>query len=312
LGLFASAAVPVFALWLPLILLHPDIFRVQFGGNVLNRAGPGLGATLLAPWSILAYQLGQVVEFVQPIQAGLYAIALAWGTVAGWARPETRDFVFHLWASWLLLFLFEGRHPTLGYYAYPAALTSIALGMFAARIADRLEAACRGRLAVFRATVPWLVFGLVLLGFLPGAGLRTLLVHLRHPTDPAYDAHAVARAVMRDLPPRAPAAVDGAYVLDFYLAGRPVLDATIHRLSYDFRTRDYDYVVFSRAGMKRFLPMMNDLTLIRTYGDETDPFASHAALYRRTRPPDPSPMAEPARRSPGPAAGPGLPSARPR
>ena len=77
--LFAITAVLVFSLWLPLILLHADIFRAQFGGNVLHRAGPGLGKTLMAPWSVLGYQFGQVWGYVQPIQAVLYGLALAWG-----------------------------------------------------------------------------------------------------------------------------------------------------------------------------------------------------------------------------------------
>ena len=50
--------------------------------------------------------------------------------------------------------------------------------------------------------------------------------------------------------------MDGAFVLDFYLADRPVLEATIHRLSYDFRTRPFEYVVFARDGLRRFLPAM--------------------------------------------------------
>jgi hypothetical protein len=248
---------------------------------------------MLTPWSILAYQLRQVWDHVLSIQAGLYALALAFGTLAFRKMPESRDFVFQLWASWLLLFLFEGRHPTLGYYAYPAALTSIALGMLASRGAARLERAFGQHHAWLGAALPWLIYGSLLLAFLPGAGLRTLLVNLRHANDPAYDAHALARAVMGDIPSRALTAVDGAYVLDFYLAGRPVLDATIHPLSYDVRTRPFEYIVFAREGVKRFLPLMDDLTLIRAYGDRSDPFAPYAELYRRTRPAAPSPRPRP-------------------
>jgi hypothetical protein len=286
--IFSITALLVFSLWLPLILMHPDIFRAQFVGIVLNRAGQGLGKTMVTPWSILAYQLRQVWEHVQSIQAGLYALALAGTTLAFRKTRESREFVVQLWASWLLLFLFEGRHPTLGYYAYPAALTSIALGMLASRGADRLKRALGRRHAWAGAAPPWLIYGSLLLAFLPGAGLRTLLSQLRHANDPAYDAHAVARAVMDDIPTRAMTAVDEAYVLDFYLAGRPVLDATIHPLSYDVRTRAFEYIVFARGGLKRFLPLMEDLTLIRTYGDRSDPFAPYAELYRRKGPAVPS------------------------
>jgi hypothetical protein len=87
---------------------------------------------------------------------------------------------------------------------------------------------------------------------------------------------------MRDIPPQALTAVDGAFVLDFYLADRPILEATIHRLSYDFRTRPFEYVVFARDGLRRFLPLMSDVVLVRAYGDRSDPFAPYAELFRRT------------------------------
>jgi len=286
--LYALFAVLVFSLWLPLILLHPDIFREQFGSNVFHRAGPGLGATLLAPWSVLDYQLRQIWGYLEPIQAVLYGLALAGGTLAGWLTPGSRDYVFHLWASWLLLILFEGKHPTLGYYAYPAATTSIALAILATRAGVVLERAVARRFLLFRGAMPWLVFGSLLLAFLPGAGLRTVLANFYHRNDPAYDSHALARTVLRDISPQALTAVDGAFVLDFYLADRPVLEATIHRLSYDFRTMPFEYVVFARDGIRRFLPLMSELVLVRTYGDRSDTFAPYAELYRRTdlAPPD--------------------------
>jgi hypothetical protein len=178
--------------------------------------------------------------------------------------------------------LFAGRHPTLGYYAYPAAFTSIALGKMASELVDALKRTQDKRRVAAELVGPVLVFSLLLLAFLPGAGLRTLMAHMRHRNDRAYDAHALAGTVMKDIPPRALTAVDGAYVLDFYLAGRPVIEATIHRLSYDFRLRPYEYVVFARDGLRRFRPLTSDLTLLRSYGDRSDPFAPYAALYRRS------------------------------
>ena len=281
---FSLIAALVFSLWLPLILLHPDIFREQFGSNVFHRAGPGLGSTLLAPWSVLGYQLDQIGRYLQPVQSMLYGLALAGGTLVGWLTPGARDFVFHLWASWLLLMLFEGKHPTLGYYAYPAAMTSIALGILASRASDLLQHRL-GRLPVLlRAAVPWLVLGSVLLAFLPGAGVRTVVANFRHWNDPSYDSHKLAHTIMNDIPPSSSTAVDGAFVLDFYLADRPVVEATIHRLSYDFRTRPFEYLVLRGTESSAFLPLMHDIALVRTYGDRSDSFAPYAELYRRTLP----------------------------
>jgi hypothetical protein len=278
---FSGMVLLCFSLWLPLILLHPDIFRVQFGSNVFGRAGPGLGAALLAPWSVLGFQLRQILDHLQPIQAVLYCLALAGGTLVGWTSAAARDYVYHLWASWLLLMFFEGKHPTLGYYAYPAALSSIAVGVLASKTMARVERALDGGPLLLRTALPWVVPVILLLAFLPGAGLRTLVTNLRHLNDPAYDAHALSRTVMSDIPPDALAAVDGAYILDFYLADRRVLEATIHRLSYDFRTRPFEYVVFARDGLRRFLPMMSGLMRVRTYGDRANQFAPYAELYRR-------------------------------
>jgi hypothetical protein len=278
---FLAIALGCFLLWLPLILLHPDIFRVQFGNNVFGRAGPGLGATIRAPWAAIGFQLAQMWTHLQPVQATLYALALAAVTPSLWRGPGPRDFAGHLWASWLLLIFFEGKHPTLGYYAYPAALSSIALGMLASRVMGRVERILETGPRLLARALPWIVpFGL-LVAFLPGAGVRTLLANLRHGNDPAYDAHALARGVMNDIPPDALTAVDGAFVLDFYLAGRPTLEATIHSLSYDFRRRPFEYLVFARDGLRRFLPVTSGLTLVRTYGDRSDPFAPYAELYRR-------------------------------
>src|SRR6185503_18603754 len=51
------------------IALHPDLFRIQFGGNVLGRAAPGVGRTLLSPGAVLRFQLGQFWELAMPPQA---------------------------------------------------------------------------------------------------------------------------------------------------------------------------------------------------------------------------------------------------
>ena len=185
--MFALIAVLVFSLWLPLILLHPDIFREQFGSNVFRRAGPGLGSTLLAPWSVLGYQLGQIWEYFQPVQAVL--TAWRWRRFAG-GLDDTRVARFRVSPLGELapLIFFEGKHPTLGYYAYPAATDEHRPGdLRQPRQRPSLEPAgvrCR---PFCSGPLPWLVFGSLLLAFLPGAGLRTLLANLRHLNDPAYD-----------------------------------------------------------------------------------------------------------------------------
>jgi hypothetical protein len=91
--------------------------------------------------------------------------------------------------------------------------------------------------------------------------------------------------ILKDIPADSVTAVDRPYTLDFHLAGRRVLGTLIqpnYDLNiYDFRTREFEYVVFGRLGLKRERPRLDDLTLIKSYGDRDDPFACYAELYRR-------------------------------
>jgi len=274
---FSAVALAVFSLWGLLILRHPDLFRIQFGNNVLNRAGPGLGATLLAPASVLAFHAKQALERVTPIQLGLYALGLAWAGVRAWRPGPARESLYHLAASVVLLVFFEGRHPTLGYYAYPAAFASIALGTAASDLI-RLGERRAGR---WSPALPPLVAVGLLAAFLPGSGLRPLMVHLRHRDDPAHDARSVARAIMLDVPRGSLAAVDGAFVMEFYLAGRPVVEAATNTGPFDFRTEPFEYAVLGRAWRGTRVPPIEGLEFVKSYGDRADEFAPYAELYRR-------------------------------
>jgi hypothetical protein len=279
--IFAATALGVFSLWLPLIALHPDLFQIQFSGNVLHRAGPGLEHTFVSPLPAFAFQMRQLWGLLMPIQAVLFLVGLGWSLLG---RRDTaggcalRD---HLWASLLLLLLFQGRHPTLGYFAYPAAFASLAVGMLASTMAAWLER----KSPRHSSAVTGLTFVLLLAALLPGAGLRTLSAHLRHWNQPAYNVHTLTHLIMADIPKAGVTAVDSAYVLEFYLAGRRVVDVFIepsHQVHlYDVRDKAFDYVVFGPTGLRLYRPRMDDLVLLKTYGDPHDDSALSAELYRR-------------------------------
>ena len=277
-SIFSSVALAVFSLWGLLIVRDPDLFRIQFGNNVLNRAGPGLGSTLRAPLPVLAFQAGQALERIQPIQAGLYLTGLAWAVVRARRQGWGREFLWHLAASLVLLVLFEGRHPTMGYYAYPAAFASIGIGTAASDLARRL-----GRPSPARRVVASVLIPLGLLAcFLPGAGIRALESHFKHRKDPAYDARGLARAMMADLPRESLVAVDGSFVMEFYLAGRPVVEASANLGTYDFRTSAFEYVVLGRVWKEPGSPTIEDVEFLRSYGDRDDIFSPYAEVYRRS------------------------------
>ncbi len=278
---FAAVALATVGLWLPLIALHPDWFRIQFGGNVLGRAGPGLLATLRDVPSVLAFQGWHFWDHAGPIQVGLYALGTAWA-VARARRPgrgPAREYLLHLAAAVLLLLFFMGKHHIRNYYAYPAALASVGVGMLAGEVAGCL-ARWRGDRPLMATTC---VGMLIALALAPGAGLRVMASHLRHRDDPAYDVRSFTREILADIPPEALIAVDGAFVLEAYLAGRPVVEAIVDPFYYDVRTEPFRYAVFGPIGLKQVRPAMNDLVWVKSYGDPADPFGNHAELYRRSR-----------------------------
>jgi hypothetical protein len=214
---------------------------------VLGRAGPGLLATLRDVPSVLAFQGWQVWDHAGPIQVGLYALGTAWA-VARARRPGTaREYLLHLAAAVLLLLFFMGKHHIRNYYAYPAALASVGVGMLAGEVAGRLARRLGGRPLV-AATGVGLLMALALA---PGAGLRVAASHLRHPDDPAYDVRSFTREILADIPHEALIAVDGAFVLEAYLQGRPVVEAIVNPFYFDVRTEPFDYAVFGPVGLKQ-------------------------------------------------------------
>ena len=273
---FGIAALSGFGLWLPLIALRPELARIQFVGNVLGRAGPGMLGTLLDLPGVLAFQFGLFVEHVGPIQAALYAsgmIGMAFPAARGDGAAR-RAMVGAASASALLM-LFMGRHHIRDYYAYPAALLSVPLGM----LADRVVVAFESRIGRVVATA--VVAGAMAAALVPGSGLRVLAAHLRDWDDPDYRVEAFTDRIMADLPEGALVAADGAYVLEFYVRDWPVVEAIVDPFYYDVRVEPFEYAVFGPIGLEQVRPKIDGLEFVRSYGDRDDPFGHYAELYRR-------------------------------
>ena len=88
---------------------------------------------------------------------------------------------------------------------------------------------------------------------------------------------------MADVPPDVLVAVDGAYVVDFFLAGRRVVELTINPVVHDVRSTRSESAVLGPISLGLYRAQMNDLVLVKSYGDKSDPFAPYAELYRRDR-----------------------------
>lgn len=274
--LFGLASLGAFGLWLPMIALHPDLFRIQFGGNVLGRAGPGLGRTLLELPGVVGYQARQSLDHVGPIQAGLYGLGMLW---AAWAAlrgdARMRRVAYHAASASMLLVLFMGRHHIRDYYGYPAALLGVAVGLGLDRAAGLLD----GRLG--RRAASAVVAGALALALVPGSGLRVLAAHLGHWDDPNYRVEEFADRILSDIPPGAIVAADGSLVLEFFERGRPVVEALVDPFFFDVRPEPFEYAVFGPIGLEQVRPEIEGLELVRSYGDRADPFGHYAELYRR-------------------------------
>ncbi len=281
-ALLTIIALAVFALWLPLIALHPDLFRAQFGANVLKRRRPGTreDGRRAAIGLVVSGRALRLVRSTTPsvcVRGGFGVDGGSRHAIAARARIP-RDVPA---LAVLLLAVLQGRHPSTGYYVYPVGLLSIAVGRLAADLAAGCERFAETRHGWGRAAGTTLATCCLVAVFLPGAGLRNLYSHLRHANDPNYNAHLVTRSIMADIPTSALVAVDGAYILDFYLARRPVVELIIHPLVIDVREHPFEYAVLGPSSLTLYKSQIPDLDFIKSYGDKNDLFAPYAELYRR-------------------------------
>jgi hypothetical protein len=114
---------------------------------------------------------------------------------------------------------------------------------------------------------------------LPGAGIRTWTAHVAHWSDDNYCAPRFVRRLLDDLPSDARLAVDPAFVLDVYAAGRPVVVATIDERFFDVRTATFDYLIVGPVGRQKSTATVLNARYRRAQGDPTDPFACYAQIY---------------------------------
>jgi Dolichyl-phosphate-mannose-protein mannosyltransferase len=277
---FGLAAILVFGLWLPLILLHPDLFRIQFGQSVLERSTKGLNTTSLAPWQTLFYQGRRLWDYLMPYQASALLLGALGMALAARRSTPARGLLFHLLLSVVLMMLLLGKHPALQYYVYPTAFACIALGRLASRAIAGLDARVGPGRPHVRAVGRLALVSLLALAWFPGCGVRVLAAHLRHWHDPNYDVRRFTRNALVDLPRDRLLAIDGPYVLETFLTGRPVLQALVFPFYNDIRGQPFDYVLLGPGGARQVEPLMNDLILMRTFGDLSDPYSHQAWLYR--------------------------------
>ncbi|WP_437203639.1 glycosyltransferase family 39 protein [Planctomicrobium sp. SH664] len=280
-SLLIGVSLVTFSLWLPLIAAHPEIFRAQFFSNVLNRSltteGDAPRAGLL---QVLRYQAQLLNEHAGPIQLGMMGAGIFTVAQSAWRRrrPGECTLLALTLSSILLLVALQGRHPTKGYWVYPAALAFIGVGQLAA-IAFRWTGERLGR---------WgqgiLVLGLGAL-LIPGSGLRASLVYAQNYNSSDYHASRFIRRILDQYPAAATYLVDPAYVFDSQLAGRKTILGVVHPSYFHAQEHPFDYYLVSRYGIENGIPQQLNTDRIAQYGKRDDPFACYLEVHRpRQRP----------------------------
>jgi len=210
---FGGATTLAVSLWLPLILRFPYEFRSQFFSNVMDRAGPGLPSRLIWPWPALRHHATLVYEFAGPWQCGLLGIATVCGCLAIWRTRTNRRalaFIGLCCSSIFLTAVVAGLHPTKGYWVYPCFW-----------ILGGLAIALETWLPSHRQRV-WV--GILLIAMtLPGAGLKTTYLYVRHWGDPRFHGPKFIANVLSELPREGLFLADLSYVFDVYVSGRQTL-----------------------------------------------------------------------------------------
>ena len=315
--ILTASTMATFAMWLPLVLSAPDLFRSQFLNNIVAPAGPGLLTRLVMPWSSVAHHLPQLITRAHPIQFSLFAVSwIGFGGLVWRGRKRPQPAVSDcpqrgaqtLWwlagSSAYLLIACQGHHPMQGYWCYPAALMSLCLGTL---IAGAVGGGARPSTPVPPRTpnddsvprdsvaesVPerpqirgTIAVGLIALAMLPGSGLRATWAYLAHPGDPAYDRAAFAEQLLAELPADAKLSVGIEFAVDVYglrsqrrRAANVVLGIR-NPMYFDSTTVPTDYAILGRLGLSEGLDEAFGGEAVGVYGVADDEFACYAEVYR--------------------------------
>ena len=291
-----TCTVATFLLWVPLILLDPEVFWLQFSNNVLERAGPGLLARCLMPWQSLTHHFQLLVEHAQIPQLVLLLGGLTTATLLA-IRHRQRSLttlVLLTWTSIYLLVTISGVHPVKGYWCYPGGLLFLCTG-YSISCFLRTASWPASSLATTGTTIL-----LALLLMAPGLGLRTWLSNITNWSNAAYNQPALIRQVLQQLPSDSRLYVDPAFVFDAYLTGAQVTFGSLTDIPVPTKNQAaknqatlsetptpaglaYDYLVVGPLGRQQNVAKQFQGQLVDTFGSPQDPFACFIQLYRVPR-----------------------------
>lgn len=273
LATLTGIALAVFALWLPFILKHPEIFQVQMRNQFGSGHQDSIVWRLLMPWSSLKYHAITMWNHIGALQFSVIAIGLIWSTLASWRGriPAIWTLCCLIWSSIYLLSVAVGTHHIVsGYWVYPAALAFVPLGY---RVGQ-------GQSKIPRLSIRVLGILSLISMMVPGSGIRSIVAYVQRSVDIRYNEPAFARQLIDSLPREAVIIVDTQFALDFVVAGRKVLLSQTLPMYMPVAEFQYDFLVVSRFGENSQLAQTLQGELIRTEGVPEDLFACVAWIYQ--------------------------------
>ncbi len=309
----------VCSLWIPLIAMHPEVFRVQFTNQFLSDYGSPLWERAIFPLESMEYHARHLWAHIGTPQAIVVLVGLAMTSLHAIRSAKTHLLAVCLcaWSSIYILSVAVGtHHPTLGYWVYFAALTFPSVGVAIEQLFNLLDRVTSQRIAPNLATPDhsheltsvtkneetphpsarpemggsnswpfyFAVVSVCAFVFLPGSGLRTLAVHLTHLDDPNYNSPRFARDLIQSMPAQSVYAVDTQFAFDFVASGRTTLLAQIMPQYFQLQDAHYDYLILSRYGDQSELESHLNVKFIEAYGLKEDKWACYAELYSKKSP----------------------------
>jgi 4-amino-4-deoxy-L-arabinose transferase-like glycosyltransferase len=273
-AILTLATLAVFALWIPLILQSPEIFRHQFF-NTMNLTGPGLFQRLVWPWPYIPHQCRLLFETAGVWQLTAMSIGLIGATMLAIRRPvsSARRMVGLTWGSIYLLTACQGLHPTKGYWSFTGAIVLVNLGFVAHVLASGFGTADR-RLR----TAGLMMASAFALMFLPESGVRMWWLHVRPDSEARYDGPAFTRQMIAELPATGRYVVEPQFIFDVWLSSR-VAVVRVELQDYLIDKYDYDWLLVSRDGLEKSVPERLKGRFVRSFGVKDDPLACYAELY---------------------------------
>jgi len=271
-GLVSAAAL---ALWVPLILVDPDAFWVQFSNNVLSRSGPGLVSRLVWPWASLTFQLGLFQNRNGAFQTVLCGFAIVAGVVICFVKrnPAVERGVTLAFSALYLHLASVGFHTLIDYWCYTWAwvtlLTVLALEAFATSIAELRYS----RLLTASAALA------IMASLALGSGVRPFWVYLTRWGEVDYNRTAFCRQLAERFPKDAKLIVASDYVFEFEALGRKPVNASLLGMYQDVSGLDFDYWIASRSNTLEELPQSLGCEKLYSLGNCDDSLSCYVDVY---------------------------------